>query len=157
MSLIALKVDVDTLRGTHEEVLALVKPFTRHPFVPVHDTGIVLGPAQFPTTLPTLDELIGNKGISAENVHTHLLSLTDNITRDQVYTLHAELEGIKLLPVLERLIDGWSTQGHSLVDLGELRDSAPAEALPLNRIAIGRVPGRDGLLAVQGHAWHEQT
>jgi peptidoglycan/xylan/chitin deacetylase (PgdA/CDA1 family) len=125
-----------------------------HPFVPVDDNGSVLGPAQYPTTLPTLDELIGVDGLTVDNVHTHLLALTEGATQDHVYTLHAELEGMKLLPVFRRLIDGWRAQGHSLVDLGELRDGVPAATLPRHRIALGSVPGRSGLLAVQGAPWH---
>jgi len=125
-----------------------------HPFVPVDDQGAVLGPAQYPTTLPTLDELIGIDGITVDNVHTHLLALTEGATQDHVYTLHAELEGMKLLPVFRRLIDGWRAQGHSLVDVGELHDSAPAATLPRHRLELGSVPGRSGLLAVQGEALH---
>ncbi|SCK31733.1 Peptidoglycan/xylan/chitin deacetylase, PgdA/CDA1 family [Variovorax sp. HW608] len=125
-----------------------------HPFVPVDDNGSLLGPAQYPTTLPTLDELIGVDGLTVDNVHTHLLALTEGATQDHVYTLHAELEGQKLLPVFRRLIDGWRAQGHSLVDLGELRDGTPDAALPRHRIALGSVPGRSGLLAVQGAPWH---
>ncbi len=123
-----------------------------HPFIPVDETGAALGPPQYPTTLPTLDELIGIDGITADNVHEHLLALTKDATQDHVYTLHAELEGMKLRPVFERLIAGWRAQGHALVDMGELRDGATTE-LPRHHIEQGSVPGRSGLLAVQGAAW----
>jgi peptidoglycan/xylan/chitin deacetylase (PgdA/CDA1 family) len=46
-----------------------------HPFVPVWNGEIVACP-QLPTTLPTLDELIGMDDITADNVHLHLLQLT---------------------------------------------------------------------------------
>ena len=45
------------------------------PFVPVVD-GAALGHVQLPTTLPTLDELIGRDGIDEGNVVQHLLALT---------------------------------------------------------------------------------
>lgn len=32
----------------------------------------------------------------------------------QVYTLHAELEGMKFLPILDRLLSGWRAQGYQL-------------------------------------------
>jgi hypothetical protein len=51
---------------------------------------------QMPTTLPTLDELlgrdIGDKQITTANIAAHILDLTKNL-RDHVFTLHAELEG----------------------------------------------------------------
>lgn len=124
-----------------------------HPFVPVSGQGAPIGPPQFPTTLPTLDELIGIGDITVDNVHRHLLGLTDGNTQDQVYTLHAELEGMKLRPVFERLIAGWRAQGHTLVALGALHDDATGAELPRHRLALGSVDGRSGLLAVQGEAW----
>jgi len=122
------------------------------PFVPVAKDGSIIGPPQYPTTLPTLDELIGVDGVTAENVHQSLLALTERNPGDQVYTLHAELEGMKLLPVLERLIAGWRAQGHELVSLGELHDALRDTPLPRRRIAQGSVPGRSGVLAVEGEA-----
>jgi len=122
------------------------------PFVPVADDGSVIGPPQFPTTLPTLDELIGIGEITADNAHRPLLALTEHRTGDQVYTLHAELEGMRLLPVLERLIAGWRAQGHELVSLGALHDGLRGTTLPRRRIALGHVNGRSGLLALEGAA-----
>jgi hypothetical protein len=46
-----------------------------------------------PTTLPTLDELIGTDGINVNSVAGHLLKLTRDLpATGHVYTLHAELE-----------------------------------------------------------------
>ena len=114
------------------------------------DDGAVRGPPQYPTTLPTLDELIGIGGLAADNVHRHLLARTEHATQDQVYTLHAELEGMKLRHVFERLIAGWRAQGHTLVALGDLHDDPRGGSLPRHRIALGSVPGRSGMLALQG-------
>ena len=123
-----------------------------HPFLPAAADGTTLGPPQFPTTLPTLDELIGINVVTADNVHLHLLALTEHLERDQVYTLHAELEGMKLQPVFKRLLDGWRAQGHTLVSLAALRTSPQSKLLPRHRIEFGRVPGRSGLVAVQGQS-----
>jgi peptidoglycan/xylan/chitin deacetylase (PgdA/CDA1 family) len=119
----------------------------------VSDDGRAIGPPQFPTTLPTLDELIGIDGIDADNVHAHLLSLTADPDRDHVYTLHAELEGMKLMPAFERLLQGWKAQGHSLVAVGDLAAATEPADLPRHRLVQGEVAGRSGLLAVQGAAW----
>ena len=124
-----------------------------HPFVPVAEDGTVLGPPQYPTTLPTLDELIGLDGLDIHNVHLHVLRLTERVTQDQVYTLHAELEGQKLRPVFERLVEGWKAQGHSIVALGDLHEDRDLTALPRHQVALDLVPGRSGLLATQGPAW----
>lgn len=121
-----------------------------HPFVPVTARGVTLGPPQFPTTLPTLDELIGLNGVTVDNVHLHLLALTEQAQQDQVFTLHAELEGMKLRPILERLLKGWRAQGHALVSLARLQEGHASRGLPRHRIALGRVPGRSGWVAVQG-------
>jgi undecaprenyl phosphate-alpha-L-ara4FN deformylase len=121
-----------------------------HPFIPVAADGVPLGPPQYPTTLPTLDELIGLDGVTVDNVHLHLLALTEGSEQDQVFTLHAELEGMKLRPVFERLLEGWHSQGHSLVSLACLETGHPASRLPRHLITLGRVPGRSGLIAMQG-------
>lgn len=126
------------------------------PFVPVADDGRAIGPPQWPTTLPTLDELIGIDDLDAQNVHAHVLELTAGCERDQVYTLHAELEGMKLMPVFERLLKGWQAQGHQLVTLGDLAASTDPATLPRHRLVQGEVAGRSGLLAVQGPAWSSQ-
>lgn len=121
------------------------------PFMPVDAAGQALGPPQFPTTLPTLDELLGLDGRDAGNVDRALLDLT---VRDpaplQVYTLHAELEGQKLLPVFERLLQGWRAQGHTFASLGQVAALTDRAALPRCRVLRGEVAGRSGALAVQG-------
>ena len=62
---------------------------------------------QLPTTLPTLDELIGVNGITADNVHEALLERTRVPRASQVFTLHAELEGMKvtLFKVFEEMME----------------------------------------------------
>jgi peptidoglycan/xylan/chitin deacetylase (PgdA/CDA1 family) len=120
------------------------------PFVPIYQAEIVACP-QVPTTLPTLDELIGTGGIDANNVADHLLQLTrDKLTTGHVYTLHAELEGMKLKPVFDRLLQGWREQGYQLVGLGDYFESLPDKNLPRHEVATGEVPGRSGQLALQG-------
>ncbi|MBC7573979.1 MAG: polysaccharide deacetylase family protein, partial [Herminiimonas sp.] len=90
----------------------------RGPYIPSID-GKPLKHVQLPTTLPTLDEMIGDKGIDSSNVAGRLITMTD-LEQDQVFTLHAELEGGLFAPVLESLLDGWAAQGHELVTLAEL-------------------------------------
>ncbi|TMH43437.1 MAG: 4-deoxy-4-formamido-L-arabinose-phosphoundecaprenol deformylase, partial [Betaproteobacteria bacterium] len=74
------------------------------PFIPVWRAEIVACP-QLPTTLPTLDELIGANGLTKKNVADHVLNLTRECpAAGHVYTLHAELEGGKLAPAFEAML-----------------------------------------------------
>ena len=121
-----------------------------HPFLPVVD-GETLRCPQFPTTLPTLDELIGVDGITPDSVADSLLALTRTApTTGHVFTLHAELEGMKFLPVLDRLLSGWRAQGYHPGALRSLAEVTALNALPQHQIAYGSVPGRTGALLVQG-------
>lgn len=119
-----------------------------HPFVPVWNGELVLCP-QVPTTLPTLDEMIGLDGATDDNVHERLLALTAQ-PRDHVFTLHAELEGMKLAPVLERLLTGWRDQGYNVVAINDLASRLNVAALPRHEMVRGEVAGRTGTLMLQG-------
>ena len=123
-----------------------------HPFIPVVRAEIVACP-QFPTTLPTLDELIGLDGVTEGNVAQALLARTAADPREHVFTLHAELEGMKLAGAFEALIEGWKAQGYELVPLRDLVAATPPQGLPLHTVADASVPGRSGLLACQGAAF----
>ena len=126
-----------------------------HPFMPVVNGEVTLCP-QVPTTLPTLDELIGLDGLDQDNVHRRVLddSTQDDSTQagghGQVYTLHAELEGMKLLHVFERLLDGWRERGCELVATADIARGSRSETLPRHRVEWREVPGRSGVLAAQG-------
>ncbi len=122
-----------------------------HPFLPTCNAELIACP-QIPTTLPTLDELIGRDGITVDTVADHLLAITGNEPppSGHVYTLHAELEGQKLLPVFERLLAGWKAQGYELLSLRDYCDGLELERLPHHEIVFGEVPGRSGRLALQG-------
>jgi peptidoglycan/xylan/chitin deacetylase (PgdA/CDA1 family) len=120
------------------------------PFIPVWRAEICACP-QLPTTLPTLDELIGTSGLTAKNVAGHMLDLTRECpAAGHVYTLHAELEGGKLAPAFEAMLAGWKNQGYELVSMRTLAESLDLRSLPRNEIAFGSVAGRSGLLALQG-------
>ena len=119
------------------------------PFVPIYEAEIIACP-QLPTTLPTLDELIGIDGLAANNVADHLLQLTAQPAAGHVYTLHAELEGMKLAPVFERLLAGWRDQGHELVALCDYFATLTPRTLPRCTVGMGTMAGRTGTLAVQG-------
>lgn len=120
------------------------------PFMPVVNAEVTLCP-QIPTTLPTLDELIGIGNIAVDNVHDEVLAAARKpAPHGHVYTLHAELEGMKLLPVFERLLGAWQAQGVQLVATDTIAAGLERATLPRHTIAWMEVPGRSGLLATQG-------
>jgi hypothetical protein len=104
---------------------------------------------QLPTTLPTLDELIGREDLAGKDPVEHLLALTQD-GADQVFTLHAELEGGAYLKGFERLLGAWRARGFTLTDLASYAQSLEAARLPRCEILSGTVAGRSGTLAVQG-------
>ncbi len=120
------------------------------PFLPVI-AGQTLACPQLPTTLPTLDELIGVDGLDRTTVASHLLHLTEQAPpHGHVFTLHAELEGMRLIAVLDQLIRGWKQQGYRLVSLGEMAQTLDRATLPHCHVTQGVIPGRSGLLTLQG-------
>lgn len=119
------------------------------PFIPVINGELIDCP-QLPTTLPTLDELIGVDDITVDNVAGHLLRLSaDGRASGHVYTLHAELEGMKLLPVFERLLEGWRAAGHELVSLHDYHNAFEPTTLPRHVVINGEIAGRSGTLSLQ--------
>ena len=122
------------------------------PFIP-GCRGEVIACPQLPTTLPTLDELIGVDGVTADNAAKRLLKLTETPARDgHVYTLHAELEGNRLTAVFEQLLSGWRAQGYELVSLREYARGIDLARLPRHAVTDGLIPGRSGTVALQGDA-----
>jgi hypothetical protein len=116
---------------------------------------------QLPTTLPTFDELIGLNGVTEENVQDSLLALTGADigvlpavagldVAPHVFTMHAELEGMRLLPSLEALIVGWKEQGYELVATETVAAKLAREHLPYFVAEQGEIPGRSGTLLMQG-------
>jgi undecaprenyl phosphate-alpha-L-ara4FN deformylase len=119
------------------------------PFLPVF--GRVAGEVpQLPTTLPTFDELIGRADLRGADPVDHLLALTTGApARDQVFTLHAELEGGAYLKSLERLLLEWRTRGLRLADLASYARVLDFPSLPHCDVVAGSVEGRAGTLALQ--------
>jgi peptidoglycan/xylan/chitin deacetylase (PgdA/CDA1 family) len=119
-----------------------------HPFIPTWQAEIIACP-QLPTTLPTLDELMNRDGITLDNVAKHILQLTASPpATGHVFTLHAELEGGKWMPIFEQLLEGWRLQNYELVSMRQYLSSLNISALPRHEVTMREVEGRIGNLAV---------
>ena len=119
------------------------------PFLPVLPKGVSSCP-QLPTTLPTFDEILGIDGVDessvAESVFRHSAAApADDV---QVFTLHAELEGMLLLDAFESLLVKWRESGATVTRMATIHDIALREPLPAHTVGWGEVAGRSGLLAV---------
>jgi peptidoglycan/xylan/chitin deacetylase (PgdA/CDA1 family) len=67
----------------------------------------------------------------------------------QVFTLHAELEGMLLLGAFESLLVKWRESGASITRMAQIHEAAMRRPLPTRAVVMGEVAGRSGLLAVQ--------
>ena len=96
-----------------------------------------------------MDELLG-RSINGETIELptiaeHILKLTKQ-SRDHVFTLHAELEGQKLAPILEKLLIGWQAQGYQLTSMAEYAKAIANMPLPVRPVRWAELPGRSGEL-----------
>jgi undecaprenyl phosphate-alpha-L-ara4FN deformylase len=97
--------------------------------------------------------MIGEDDVTEETVSDRLLARTELAKRTgsaQVFTLHAELEGMRLAPVFERLLVGWKAQGWQLASMRALYETLQGLALPRCEVGPGTIPGRSGTLLCQG-------
>src|SRR5260370_19804677 len=76
---------------------------------------------QLPTTLPTFDELLGQGGIDESTIADAVFDLSAAAAEPlQVFTLHAELEGMLLLDAFEALLLKWRSAGAAIVRLAAI-------------------------------------
>jgi undecaprenyl phosphate-alpha-L-ara4FN deformylase len=104
---------------------------------------------QLPTTLPTLDELLGVEIDGAVVTESTIASVILGLTaepRNHVFTMHAELEGQKLAPILIELLNGWSEQGYLCISMGQYFANIREQELPVYPLTWAELPGRSGEL-----------
>jgi peptidoglycan/xylan/chitin deacetylase (PgdA/CDA1 family) len=130
------------------------------PFLPMLARGISSCP-QLPTTLPTFDEILGVDGIDESTIADAVFRLSAHAADTgagaeapgadpvQVFTLHAELEGMLLLDAFESLLVKWRESGASITRMAKIHELATRQPLPARSVVMGEIAGRSGLLAVQ--------
>ena len=122
------------------------------PFFPLLAQGISTCP-QLPTTLPTFDEILGLDGVDESSIADAVFRLSAaaaDVALDetlQVFTLHAELEGMRLLHAFESLLVRWRESGATIMRMAKIHELAMRRPLPARAVGWGEVAGRSGLLA----------
>ncbi len=117
------------------------------PFFPVmeNETFRIL---QIPTTMPTLDEVIGIEGKNARSLNTFFLNkLKPGLN---ILTVHTELEGKRWTAFLELFIKNTLASGfvyHRLVDIAEA--CKQEGKIPVCTITYGYVNNRAGEVSLQ--------
>ncbi len=117
------------------------------PFIPEMD-GRRFRTVEIPTTLPTLDETYGRIGTGVRDVTAfYLQQLRPGLN---VYTAHAEMEGIGQLPHLRNLLGAMRAQVRftRLIDVA-MEINARRDTLPVARVVPGPIEGRAGTVAWQ--------
>ena len=102
---------------------------------------------QIPTTWPTMDELLGEGGITIENINDHYLTLLKPGLN--VHTIHAELEGKALAPVFTDLLERLKARSARFVTLAETADEFRRSAVD-HLLYMGEIAGRAGKVGIQG-------
>lgn len=106
---------------------------------------------QIPTTLPTLDELLGRPEYPEATLVDHYLGLL-RPAQINVLTSHAEIEGLRKLDLfrelLRRALDR-SVTFTPLIDCAKVL-LADSSSIPVCELQQGTVAGRSGTMAAQG-------
>jgi peptidoglycan/xylan/chitin deacetylase (PgdA/CDA1 family) len=107
---------------------------------------------QIPTTLPTLDELMGRMGMTEAAMADHYLEALKSPGAAHVMTVHAEIEGLSRLAFFEALLVRAKAQGVSFFSLRDYAHSllAQCDEVPCCLVAPGKVEGRWGTVLCQG-------
>jgi undecaprenyl phosphate-alpha-L-ara4FN deformylase len=112
--------------------------------------GRVFRTLEIPSTLPTFDELLGRPEYPDAAIVDHYLSLLQE-DRPNVFTLHAEIEGMGRRELFRELLDACKRRKVQFIRLDDLAREllANREAIPVCDQVMAEIDGRSGLVATQ--------
>lgn len=106
---------------------------------------------QIPTTLPTLDELVGRPEYPMHSLLDHYFGLIDK-EKPNIFTIHAEIEGMQHLEWFGMFLQNAMEGKVRFIKMEEVATQVlenPA-MIPTCEMIAGEVDGRSGTLAMQG-------
>ena len=117
------------------------------PFLPIME-GKSFKILQIPSTLPTLDEMVGIAGTAPDKLAEHFFSRLD--TGLNILTVHTELEGNRWTAFLESFVRRASAAGFTYARLIDIAAQCNAMGeTPRCGIIYGHVEGRAGEVSLQ--------
>ena len=138
-------------RQVYDEAGLLYASDTRgaSPFFPRID-GTVFKTLEIPSTLPTFDELMGRPEFPEDKIVAHYLSLLRE-DRPNVFTLHAEIEGMGKRALFRDLLRACAARGVQFIRMDDLARELLANrtAIPVCDQKLAEIDGRSGLVASQ--------
>ncbi|HTB80057.1 MAG TPA: 4-deoxy-4-formamido-L-arabinose-phosphoundecaprenol deformylase [Opitutaceae bacterium] len=138
-------------REVYDEAGLLYASDTRgaSPFFP-RIAGKVFRTLEIPSTLPTFDELLGRPEYPENKIVPHYLSLL-RADGPNVFTLHAEVEGMGKRALFRELLAACKNAGVEFIRLDDLARELLANraAIPVCDQVLAEIDGRSGLVATQ--------
>lgn len=118
------------------------------PFYPVVQ-GRALATLQIPTTLPTLDELLGLDGRAPAQVNEEVWGMVREDALN-VYALHTEVEGGALAETFDAFLGGLKDRGVVARTHAEWLPELKAANPPAKAVVRREIPGRAGWVSFEG-------
>lgn len=117
--------------------------------------GEVLETPEIPTTLPTLDEVMGRDDLPNAAAVLEFYLAQFETDRLNVHTVHAETEGMAELENFLNLVRALKDRGAKFVRLDEAAGRLSALGLPVCDVVRTTLPGRAGWVSAQGSSLAE--
>ena len=112
--------------------------------------GEILNTPEIPTTLPTLDEVMGREDLPDAAAVLEFYLMQFNAGQLNVHTVHAETEGMSELESFARMVRALKARGARFVRLEEIAAHLGPAELPVCDVVRASLPGRAGWVAAQG-------
>jgi undecaprenyl phosphate-alpha-L-ara4FN deformylase len=112
--------------------------------------GDVLSTPEIPTTLPTLDEVMGRDDLPNPAALLEFYLAQFSAERLNVHTVHAETEGMGELESFTVLVRALKQRRASFVRLGQIASRLKSAELPVCEVVRTTLPGRAGWVSAQG-------
>lgn len=122
-----------------------------HPFYPVMN-GKEFKTLQIPSTLPTIDEILGWNNINEMTAHATLSSkLHESNAAIHVHSIHTEVEGTALFDAFSKWLTALKKENVTFVTLAKITANLLNEPqkIPKCEIVLSEIPGRSGLVSCQ--------